>query len=338
MMGVMEVIKFLVVDLIIFLVLCIAAYIGYQRSYRISLINVLIQLFSIFTSGLMAGVLLEKALSYIPEKVKISLLVPDSFYYLVEPYEDLIIPCVVFSILFIILFVIIKSTLSVFSINYEWYRYLFPLVKFNRIGDGVLSMFLTILNTYTYILIFLIILAFPLLDLVKPYSLTNVLLNVNPYVSHLVDKLYEPYEGLKKGIDLFGEDLEPIFRADKVDLNKLEQFMNNHPSQRKEIQSAFEEFLPFIATTSGFLSFFPDNKIDKDEMITYLNTMQTYIDKDVLTLEIFNSYYKELIHNETYGRLIEDEVISNEALKTLINSGMLNDVNLKKIKEYVTLD
>ena len=331
-------IKFLVVDLMILLVLCIAAYIGYQRSYRISLINVLIQFFSIFTSGLMAGALLKKALSYIPEKVKVSLLVPDRFYYLVEPYEELIIPCIVFCILFVIAFVIIKSTLYIFSINYEWHRYLFPSAKFNRIGDGGLSMFLTILNAYTYILIFLVILAFPLLDLVKPYSLSNVLLKVNPYVAHLVDELYEPYEGLKKGIDLFGDDLDSIFVADKVDLNKLEQFMNNHPSQRKEIQSAFEEFLPFIATTSGFLSFFPDNKIDKNEMVTYLNTMQMYIDKDVLTLEIFNSYYKELIHNETYGRLIEDEVISNEALKTLVNSDMLNDVNLKKIKEYVTLD
>ena len=66
--------------------------------------------------------------------------------------------------------------------------------------------------------------------------------------------------------------------------------------------------------------------------------MQSYIEKDVITLEIFNSYYKELIQNETCGRLIEDEVISDKALKTLINSNMLNDVNLKKIKEYKTLD
>jgi hypothetical protein len=39
-----------------------------------------------------------------------------------------------------------------------------------------------------------------------------------------------------------------------------------------------------------------------------------------------------LIRNGTYDRLIEDEVISDEALKTLINSGMLNDDNLKKLK------
>ncbi|MBQ1786731.1 MAG: hypothetical protein II005_08410, partial [Turicibacter sp.] len=64
----------------------------------------------------------------------------------------------------------------------------------------------------------------------------------------------------------------------------------------------------------------------------YLNNVKMYIDNDVITLEIFNSYYKELIRNQTYDRLVKDKVISVDAIKTLINSDMLNEDNLKKIK------
>ena len=325
-------IKFLVVDLIIFIVFCVAAIIGYQRSYRISLVNLVIQLFSIFLSALVAGALVNKVVSYLPKKLKVSLFVPDSFYYLIEPYEENIIPFIVFFILFVVAFVIIKSVVYVFSVNYEWHQYFFPSAKFNRIGDGLLSVLLSILNAYTYVIVIVIILAFPLFDFVKPYSLSNLLLKVNPYVSHLVEEFYQPYEDVKKSIDLFGDELDNLFANNKVNLDQLEQFIKKHPNQRQEIQVAFKEFLPFMATTSTYLSFFPDNKIDADEMEAYLSSMKTYINHNVITLEIFNSYYKELIRNGTYDRLIEDEVISDEALKTLINSGMLNDDNLKKLK------
>ena len=330
--GGMEVIKILVVDLIIFIVFCIASIVGYQRSYRISLVNLVIQLFSIFLSALVAGALVNKVVSYIPKKLKVSSFVPDSFYYLIEPYEENIIPFIVFFILFVVVFVIIKSVVYVFSVNYEWHQYFFPSAKFNRIGDGLLSVLLSVLNAYTYVIVIVIILAFPLFDFVRPYSLSNLLLKVNPYVSHLVEEFYQPYEDVKKSIDLFGDELDNLFANNKVNLDQLEQFIKKHPNQRQEIQVAFKEFLPFMATTSAYLSFFPDNKIDADEMEAYLSSMKTYINHNVITLEIFNSYYKELIRNGTYDRLIEDEVISDEALKTLINSGMLNDDNLKKLK------
>lgn len=337
-MGVMEVVKVLIVDILILSIFCLAAYIGYQRSYRLSLINLIIQLVTIILSGLISKGLVYKVVAYIPKRITLSSLIPDNFYYLVEPYETSLIPFILFCILFVSFFVVIKSILYVFSVNYEWYRYVFPSAKFNRLGDRLFSMFLSILNMYTYMIIVLIMIAFPLFNLVKPYSVSNLLLKVNPYISHMVADLYEPYEGLQESIVYFGEDIESIFHHNKVDLSQLEDFIEKNPNERKKIHSAFEEFIPFIATTSGFLSFFPDNQISEKEMKDYLTKMQAYIEKDVMTLEIFNSYYKELIQNGTCGRLIEDEVISDKALKTLINSDMLNDVNLKKIKEYKTLD
>ena len=337
-MGVMEVVKILTVDILILSIFCLAAYIGYQRSYRLSLINLIIQLVTIILSGLISRGLVYKVVAYIPKRITLSSLIPDNFYYLVEPYETSLIPFILFCILFVSFFVVIKSILYVFSVNYEWYRYVFPSAKFNRLGDRLFSMFLSILNMYTYMIIVLIMIVFPLFNLVKPYSVSNLLLKVNPYISHMVADLYEPYEGLQESIVYFGEDIESIFHHNKVDLSQLEDFIEKNPNERKKIHSAFEEFIPFIATTSGFLSFFPDNQISEKEMKDYLTKMQAYIEKDVMTLEIFNSYYKELIQNGTCGRLIEDEVISDKALKTLINSDMLNDVNLKKIKEYKTLD
>lgn len=337
-MGVIEVVKILTVDILILSIFCLAAYIGYQRSYRLSLINLIIQLVTIILSGLISRGLVYKVVAYIPKRITLSSLIPDNFYYLVEPYETSLIPFILFCILFVSFFVVIKSILYVFSVNYEWYRYVFPSAKFNRLGDRLFSMFLSILNMYTYMIIVLIMIAFPLFNLVKPYSVSNLLLKVNPYISHMVADLYEPYEGLQESIVYFGEDIESIFHHNKVDLSQLEDFIEKNPNERKKIHSAFEEFIPFIATTSGFLSFFPDNQISEKEMKDYLTKMQAYIEKDVMTLEIFNSYYKELIQNGTCGRLIEDEVISDKALKNLINSDMLNDVNLKKIKEYKTLD
>lgn len=327
----MEVVKFLMVDLMIWVVFFIVAYIGYQHSYRKSFVSLTIQILSILISAFTANVLLNKVLFYIPS-INIFSFIPDNFYYLIEPYEDLMIQLTLFLVLFLMMFIIVKSTLYVFSMNYEWERYIFPNAKFNRLGDGLLSILMSLLNAYSYVLVVLIIMACPLLNLVKPYSFTNVLLHVNPYISSVVDEFYEPYNNLKQGMDLFGDEWNTIFVNNRVDFGQLESFIDKNSDQRKKIHQACETFIPFIATTSGFMNFFPDNKIDEDEMAEYLNSVKNYIDNDVITLEIFNSYYKELIRNQTYDRLIQDKVISDEAIKTLINSDMLNEDNLKKIK------
>ena len=73
-------------------------------------------------------------------------------------------------------------------------------------------------------------------------------------------------------------------------------------------------------------------------MKEYLANTQEYLNNQTITLEIFNSYYEELIKNKTYDRLVKDEVINDDALTALVESGFLNDTNLKKIKEYIALD
>ena len=332
-LGVMEVIKVLLVDAVVLSIFGIAAYRGYYQSYRISLTHLLIQLTTISLSFLTAWELVHQLIGYIPKSMSLSLFIPDSFYYLVEPYESYLIPLIIFCLLFIIFFIIIKSILYVFSVNYEWHQYVFKTVKFDRLPDQCFSLFLSVLNMYTYMIVVLIIIAFPLFNLTKPYSISSLLLKVNPVISSLVSDFYKPYRQLQENILYFEDDFDLIFYNNQLDFDQLEIFMKKHPNEEEKVHDAFNDLIPFIATTSGFLSFFPDNKISEQEMKDYLTHIKSYIEKDVVTLENFNFYYKELIQNGTYDRLVEDEVISDKALQTLINSGMLNDVNLKN-KEY----
>ena len=147
---------------------------------------------------------------------------------------------------------IIKSVVYVFSVNYEWHQYFFPSAKFNRIGDGLLSVLLSILNAYTYVIVIVIILAFPLFDFVKPYSLSNLLLKVNPYVSHLVEEFYQPYEDVKKSIDLFGNELDDLFANNKVNSESIRVcLLRNTRINVKKFHQHLKTFIPFIATTSG---------------------------------------------------------------------------------------
>lgn len=332
-LGVMEVIKVLLVDAVVLSFFGIAAYRGYHQSYRISLTHLLIQLTTITLSFVTAWGLVNQLLRYIPKSMSLSRFIPDRFYYLVEPYECYLIPFILFCLLFIIFFIIIKSILYVFSVNYGWHQYAFKSVKFDRLGDQCFSIFLSVLNMYTYMIVILIIIAFPLFNLVKPYSISNLLLKVNPVISSIVSGFYEPYQQLQDSILYFEDDFDLIFYHNQVDFDQLEIFMKKHPNEPEKVHHAFNDLIPFIATTSGFLSFFPDNQISEKEMSDYLTNIEAYIEKDVITLEIFNFYYKELIQNGSYDRLIEEEVISDKALQTLINSDMLNDGNLKN-KEY----
>ncbi|MDE5976989.1 MAG: hypothetical protein K2G70_00785 [Turicibacter sp.] len=330
--------SFFIIDLIIIIVFSIAAFVGYGRSYRVSIINLISQMISICLSGTLAWLLMKQLIKYTPPQLSIASFISADSVYLIEPYEDKIIPFILFSFLFVILFVIIKSTIYVFSINYEWDQYFFPSAKFNKVGDKLLSMGMSILNAYTYVVILVIIAAFPLVNLSKPYSLSQLLLKTNPYLAHIVDEFYQPYEQIQKQMELIQDEFNQIFRNNQIDLEELEVFMNQYPEQRLVIQAEVEKRLTLMANQSAYLSFFSDSPIDTQVMDEYLKMMTYYINSDILTLEIFNSYYKELIETQIYDNLIEDEVISEDALRTLINSGMLNDDNLKKLEEYITSD
>lgn len=118
----------------------------------------------------------------------------------------------------------------------------------------------------------------------------------------------------------------------------MEEMIQKDPSRKNSLQDAYEYLIPYIATTSGYLANFSNNKIGINEMKEYLANTQEYLNNQTITLEIFNSYYEELIKNKTYDRLVKDEVINDDALTALVESGFLNDTNLKKIKEYIALD
>ena len=298
-----------------------------------------LQIISILLSYFLAHLLTLKAMSFVPEDIQISLLVPDSLYYLFQPHEDLLIPLIMFIICFVFIFVIIKGFLSVFSRSYEWDKRLFPRLKINKYVDKVGSVLFTILHAYLYVAVFLIIVSFPLLGLVNQHSVSYRIVQSVPFISKEISKLYLPYHALAKALVIYGDAADELFDGTTVHLDKMAELIERNPSRRVALQEAYHQLVPYMATTSGYLQAFSNqNKINKDEMEAYLEKMNHYLNKHILTFENLNYYYEELIRNETYGRLIKSEAISQEALVLLVNSGLLNETNQQKIKEYIIHD
>ncbi len=327
------------VDLIVLISFLIAGYIGYQRSYRFSLMQFILQIVSIIVAYFVAHYLTAKAMIFVPQDIQISLLVPDSLYYLFQPHEDILISLIVFITCFVFSFVIIKSFLYVFSRNYEWEKGLFSQLKINDFIERVGSVLFTILHAYTYVIVFLMIVSFPLLGLVDQHSISYMLLKVAPFISGQLTDFYLPYDALAQALVIYGDEANELFDGTTVHLDKMAELILKNPSRRTELQEAYNQLVPYIATTSGYLSGFSnENKINKEEMESYLERMKDYIEQRILTLENFNYYYEELIRNETYDRLVKSETIDQDALMLLVNSGLLNEANKQKIKEYIILD
>ncbi|WP_350022421.1 hypothetical protein [Turicibacter sanguinis] len=326
------------VDVIALLVFLIAAYLGYKDTFRFSFLQLILQLISMIATYFISIFLTNKAIQTIPENANIGLMIPDELFYLVQPHEEMIIPLIMFVIIYIFIFIIIKSILYVFGRNYEWERYLFRKIKLNSTFGRILSSGCTILNTYTYLIIVLMIVGFPLFNLVGPHTFSSFLLKTVPFISKDIEEFYAPYETLTQVLQTYKEEAHLIFDGTTVNLKVMEEMIQKDPSRKNSLQDAYEYLIPYIATTSGYLANFSNNKIGINEMKEYLANTQEYLNNQTITLEIFNSYYEELIKNKTYDRLVKDEVINDDALTALVESGFLNDTNLKKIKEYIALD
>lgn len=325
-------------DFVVLVIFLIAGYFGFGRSFRISLFQFLIQLLSIVLTYFIATTLTTKAIQYVPSQLTLDLVIPDSLFYLVQPHEDIIIPLIIFIIIYLLVFVVIKSFLYVFGRNYEWDQYFFKKLHLNAYVENGMSASFTILNAYTYVMVLLVILGFPLFNLVSKQSLSAYLLKNIPFVSPYVEQFYTPYEVFNQAVMAYEGKTHLIFDGSTMDLAVIEQLIQSNPSQRMALQDTYKFLIPYLATSRNYLSQFSSERVGADEMKAYLTKMNRYLDNQVITLEIFNSYYEELINNKTYDKLIEDEVITDEALTILVNSGTLNDSNLKKFKEYLALD
>lgn len=328
----MEVLKSLILDLVIIGVFYLVVSKYYKRSYRINLLHLLIQLASIILAGGFSFGLTTMLMNRYFSTFDFSSWIPESFDYVLQPYEKQVFPFIIFMILFILLFALFKSLLYVFSVNYQWENYLCVQIKFNRKEDHILSGCLSALHAYTYLLVIVFILSFPLFGIVQKYSVSQLLLHINPVIGAFVDDLSEPYYRVQRGMRLFGDEINQLYANNQINLDYLKEYIDKNPAKRVKIQSSFEMMTPLFATPTGYLNFFEQDSIDKVAMNRHLRQMKKYIEEDVLTLEIFNSYYKELICNGTYDKLIEDQIINEEALELLMQSSLLNDDNLKKIK------
>ena len=240
------------VDVIALLVFLIAAYLGYKDTFRFSFLQLILQLISMIATYFISIFLTNKAIQTIPENENIGLMIPDELFYLVQPHEEMIIPLIMFVIIYMFIFIIIKSILYVFGRNYEWERYLFRKIKLNSTFGRILSSGCTILNTYTYLIIVLMIVGFPLFNLVGPHTFSSFLLKTVPFISKDIEEFYAPYETLTQVLQTYKEEAHLIFDGTTVNLKVMEEMIQKDPSRKNSLQDAYEYLIPYIATTSGY--------------------------------------------------------------------------------------
>ncbi|MTL37479.1 hypothetical protein GMB60_05950, partial [Turicibacter sanguinis] len=93
------------VDVIALLVFLIAAYLGYKDTFRFSFLQLILQLISMIATYFISIFLTNKAIQTIPENANIGLMIPDELFYLVQPHEEMIIPLIMFVIIYMFIFI-----------------------------------------------------------------------------------------------------------------------------------------------------------------------------------------------------------------------------------------
>ncbi|MGL4336558.1 MAG: hypothetical protein ACRCST_06660 [Turicibacter sp.] len=324
-----------VIDCIVLSIVCFAAIYGYKRSYRNSFVQLIVQLITILISYSVTILLLDKVLNLIPSQLSISKVLPDNLFFLVGPYEDSIIQIITFIILYISTFVIIKGFLFVFSRNYKWEMCIKKEVLINKKVDGFISGLFTVVNSYTYIIVILVFFGFPIFNLVGKNSISENIIKSTPIFSKQIQGVYAQYSALNEVIKTYGEHVDNIYDGKKINFDELKRLVDQEKINSDFIESAYKQFIPMIANEESYLSYFNTNPILENEMQNYIDLMSKYTKSGIISIETLNLYYKELLDNGTYAKLIEDEVITSESLKLLLKSNLLDNSNVEKIKEYL---
>ncbi|HAX72716.1 MAG TPA: hypothetical protein DCY20_04270 [Firmicutes bacterium] len=325
------------IDLIMISTFVLVGIYGYRREYRQSIVKLSTQLLSILLSGGLTFILGQLIMSKLPEEKLLSAiknLLPENLTYLIQPIETYLIGLIIYSLLFIIFFVFIKSFLAVFSKNYHWSQYVFKKATLHVRIEKIISVLATLLTAYTYMVVFALVIGFPVLNVTQQQSFSRLLIKSIPDFSNTIQTVYQEYDAVNEAVQVYGEYVNDIYDGTKINFNEIKNLIDNEAIEASVIEKAYEQLIPQIANEESYLSYFEGDNIEVPQMSQYIRTMTSYIESGVITLEIFNSYYKELIDNGTYGKLIQDEVISTDSLQLLIQSNLLNEDNVEKINEY----
>ena len=125
MMGVTEVIKSLILDLAIIAVFYLIVSTYYKRSYRLNLLHLLMQLASMILAGVLSFGITTMLMNRFFSTFDFSSWIPESFSYVLQPYEQYVLPFIIFMILLLWLFPHWGHTLAFSSMSLLQYLHFF---------------------------------------------------------------------------------------------------------------------------------------------------------------------------------------------------------------------
>ncbi len=314
-----------------FAVICffvISLIIGYFRTYRESFMLLLIQIFSLFASYSGTILIVKQLLTLFPQDFNVSSLLPQEYQVYLQPYEPHVLPFILDVMMCVCLYILIKSFLCGFNDQYQWGSAVLKDIRRFPFVNRLVSMVLTFMSAYTYVMLFLILLGFPLFKVIGPSSLTQAVLNHSPFYSSSIQLAYEQSEAIKEVVQTIGIDDCTFYEADEICLNDVLRLMVKDETDRTT-------FIPLIATESAYVQFFEKTPVDEVTMLTHVQTLNQWIEDGVLDKEFINLYYQELLENKIYDKLIKNQIVLRTSIHVLITSNILNDENIEELKEYL---
>ena len=214
-----------VFDGIILITLLFAMIIGLRRSYKVSLVNFLVQISSLIIA-LITGMLVGPNLATMGlERLNLSMFIPPRFEEIATPIVGIIFEYVIFIIIATLVFTFVKSILFVFSRNFDLNRKIFSTFHPMRFLDKILSVIFTLLTTYTNLLIPIIIFSFPFFNIARDESISSQILNLTPFLSTHIENSFQPFTALME----MGTVLESVMSGEPINTQQIAQQIISNP-------------------------------------------------------------------------------------------------------------
>ena len=227
------------VDTVVIGMLLLAFLAGWFRHWRRSLLTLILQLGSLLIAFGLALPLSTLLLARIPGI--------DSLLGGLEIFGGLAENLLrAFLVLFLGLlgFALWRSFLQIFARNMDWASKLFPKFELPDKGGRALSGLFTALNAYTYLLLFVIIMAVPGVEMTRAGSFSDYLFRTSPVAAPVAENIFLPLETAFNLIDMVEES--EFFHGGSPDYDRIAAVINEDPERIEELKLQFNEILPTI--------------------------------------------------------------------------------------------
>jgi len=220
-----------ILDGLIVVMLLVAIIIGGRRTYRQSLAVLLVQLVSLIVALLIGNWLSIKTTEFMLDRLNFAALIPERFSLTVEPLLGSLLNPFMFLMLGAIIFALVKSIIGGLTLE----KKLFPNWRLARTQNLLLSIFFSVLNMYSHLLVVIVIFAFPLFNIVGEDTLSAKILKMTPIVSSRVEQMYSPFVALQDAMQLLNLGLGEFTSLEDTNLEEIADLVAENPEMINQV-------------------------------------------------------------------------------------------------------